>query len=244
VLPATAWRIESVVRLVAFVFIGIFAANLVMKLADDWLTANISDKLFLQHVVSFACLQGMALLWVTAFLREHGTNWVDGFGLSRAPLSSVGLGLVTVCVAIPVAMIVIGGLIIELLKQFGIEPAAQTTVTMIQHQADTAKTAVLAAAATVLAPIAEETFFRGILYPAIKHRGHPNVALWSTALLFGIVHGNLGAFIPLTFLALVFTWLYERTGNLLAPIVAHSVFNGVNFWFLVSPPEWFKALQQ
>ncbi len=30
-------------------------------------------------------------------------------------------------------------------------------------------------------------------------------------------------------LALVLTWLYEKTDNLLAPIAAHSLFNALNF---------------
>ena len=67
--------------------------------------------------------------------------------------------------------------------------------------------------AVVLAPIAEEAIFRGVLYPAFRNRGHRWIGLWVTALLFGAIHVNLAAFVPLTFLALVFTWLYERTGN-------------------------------
>ena len=59
--------------------------------------------------------------------------------------------------------------------------------------------------AIVIAPVAEEIFFRGILYPTIKQAGYPRIALWCTAMVF----------------------LYEKTNNLLAPIVAHSLFNTV-----------------
>jgi membrane protease YdiL (CAAX protease family) len=34
--------------------------------------------------------------------------------------------------------------------------------------------------------------------------------------------------VPLFVLALALTWLYERTDNLLAPIMAHSLFNIAN----------------
>ena len=87
----------------------------------------------------------------------------------------------------------------------------------------------LGAAAVLLAPVAEEVLFRGILYPAIKQAGHPWVALWGTALLFAAVHMNLVTFLPLAVLALVLTALYERTNNLLAPITAHVLFNALNF---------------
>jgi membrane protease YdiL (CAAX protease family) len=37
----------------------------------------------------------------------------------------------------------------------------------------------------------------------------------------------------LTLLALVLTWLYEETNNLLAPIACHSLFNAVNFFWVL-----------
>jgi len=46
------------------------------------------------------------------------------------------------------------------------------------------------------------------------------------------MHMNLITFVPLTILALVLTALYERTGNLLAPIATHALFNGMNFTLL------------
>ena len=37
----------------------------------------------------------------------------------------------------------------------------------------------------------------------------------------------------LVLLALLLTWLYETTNTLLAPILTHSLFNAVNFWWLL-----------
>jgi membrane protease YdiL (CAAX protease family) len=85
----------------------------------------------------------------------------------------------------------------------------------------------------LLAPVAEEVLFRGILYPAIKQMGRPRLALWGTSLLFAAVHMNVVTFVPLAVLALVLTVLYERTNNLLAPITAHVLFNALNFGMLL-----------
>jgi membrane protease YdiL (CAAX protease family) len=90
------------------------------------------------------------------------------------------------------------------------------------------------------------------LYPWLRRRGWQQQALWvrgrvcaglrkgwpcyavfSTSLLFGAVHLNAMTFFPLTFLALVLTWLYEKTDNLLAPILTHSLFNTANFFWLI-----------
>jgi membrane protease YdiL (CAAX protease family) len=87
--------------------------------------------------------------------------------------------------------------------------------------------------ATVAAPLLEEILFRGILYPTVKRMVRPGLAVCLTAILFGAFHINLMAFISLTFLGVALTWLYEVTDNLLAPILAHSLFNLANFFQLV-----------
>jgi len=86
--------------------------------------------------------------------------------------------------------------------------------------------------AIVLAPVGEELLFRGLLYPWIKQAGFPRMALWGTAILFAAIHINLVLFVPLLVLALALTALYEWSDNLLAPIVAHSVFNALNLALL------------
>jgi membrane protease YdiL (CAAX protease family) len=47
-------------------------------------------------------------------------------------------------------------------------------------------------------------------------------------LAFAIVHFYLQGLPALFLLAIILGVLYERTGNLLAPIAAHSVFNTLN----------------
>lgn len=79
--------------------------------------------------------------------------------------------------------------------------------------------------------LAEEMFFRGAL--------QPRVGLVLASLLFGIVHFvPRRDFLPWTGFALcagfVFGALYDATGNLLAPVVAHAVVNGINLPMLVS----------
>ena len=79
-----------------------------------------------------------------------------------------------------------------------------------------------------MAPIMEEIIFRGVLYSVIKESGYPRLALWGTAFVFAAIHGSRMTMVPLMFVAIVLTLLYERTGKLLAPIVAHAGFNAAN----------------
>ncbi len=77
----------------------------------------------------------------------------------------------------------------------------------------------------ILVPVLEEAYFRGCLLNALKDRWGTRVALVGSALAFGILHLNV-MLLPLYFLLGILTGLlYERTGNLLAPVAFHSLNN-------------------
>lgn len=80
----------------------------------------------------------------------------------------------------------------------------------------------------IVAPIAEEAFFRGVVFNAWYREGGRRAAYIGSSLLFGVIHLNLVAFVPIVLLGLILAWVYERTRNILAPIAVHAVFNGIN----------------
>jgi membrane protease YdiL (CAAX protease family) len=83
-------------------------------------------------------------------------------------------------------------------------------------------------AIVVLAPIAEELFFRGVVYNAWLREGGPRYALIGSAVLFAVIHLSLVAVVPIFLLGLALAWVYRRTANLLAPIVMHATVNGIS----------------
>ena len=77
----------------------------------------------------------------------------------------------------------------------------------------------------VLAPIHEELLFRGFLLPSLALWLPPWAAVALSSLLFAVVHGDLAAVLMVWWAGSLFGWCYAITGNLLAPIVLHSIFN-------------------
>ncbi|MGA8219868.1 MAG: CPBP family intramembrane glutamic endopeptidase [Solirubrobacterales bacterium] len=81
----------------------------------------------------------------------------------------------------------------------------------------------------VLAPIAEEVFFRGFFFAGLRTRW----SLWPSALLsgaiFGLVHAPTGptAAIPLAGLGVGLAWLYNKTGSLYPSMLAHLLNNAI-----------------
>jgi len=83
-------------------------------------------------------------------------------------------------------------------------------------------------AIVILAPIAEEVFFRGVVFNAFLREGGRRWAFLGSSALFAAIHLSLVALIPIFLLGLALAWVYDRTNNLLAPIVMHTVVNGAS----------------
>jgi membrane protease YdiL (CAAX protease family) len=90
--------------------------------------------------------------------------------------------------------------------------------------------AAVAVLVCVVAPIAEEFFFRGFFFPALKGAAGRWGAAVLTGLVFGAIHGGsapVGYLVPLAFFGFVLCLLYERTGSLLPCMALHSLNNSL-----------------
>ena len=217
-------------QLIVFVFC-VLVASLLQKAG---LTAFQSPDGFGAVVLGTLGFQGVTLVLAPLFLRQHQMNWRDAFGL-REPHWGRWLfpaGLLTL-VLLPV---ILGLQIIsaELLVRAGWSPRPQLAVTLLADSNSWCLRLYLGLFAVGLAPVAEEFLFRAMLYPFLKRLGYPRLAWIGVSLLFALVHDDATTFVPLFVLALALTWLYEMTGNLLAPIAAHALFNAANLVLLLS----------
>ena len=87
--------------------------------------------------------------------------------------------------------------------------------------------------AIVLAPLFEETIFRGVLLPvAARHLGTAGGIALSAA-VFAIAHLSLGEFPPLLVLGLGLGWLRWRSGRLASCVLMHALWNSLTFLNLV-----------
>jgi membrane protease YdiL (CAAX protease family) len=94
----------------------------------------------------------------------------------------------------------------------------------------------------VLAPVAEETLFRGYLFGKLKH----SVPVWAAALitsvLFGLVHVAFSAqpdwplALDTFVLSLMLCTLRQVSGSLWASMLLHMIKNGVAFYILFLSP--------
>ena len=84
----------------------------------------------------------------------------------------------------------------------------------------------------VVAPFAEELFFRGYVFRAyMRQKGVWRAFLYSS-LLFAMVHLNLPAILPIFVVGLLLSFLYYRTGSVVPGMIAHGLNNAVAFTLL------------
>jgi len=84
-------------------------------------------------------------------------------------------------------------------------------------------------AGSLIAPLAEETFFRGFLFANLREHQGPLRAMVTTALLFTLFHLTPTAFVPLFFLGCFLTLLYHLSESLLPSILLHATMNTLAF---------------
>jgi uncharacterized protein len=232
-LSAKPWRGEAVLQfcgaqLLCFC-LGLIFAGLLQKAG---LAAFRPPDGFGAVLLTTLGFQGAAWLLILFFLRQHQIGWREAFGFRGPQLSrALLLAGLAVIVLLP-AVLGLQQVSAVVLTKLGWQPEQQLAVTLLANTKSWWLRIYLGAFAVVLAPVAEEFIFRGMLYPFVKQLGWPRLAWIGVSFAFALIHDDAATFVPLFVLALALTWLYEKTDNLLAPIAAHSLFNAANLVIL------------
>ncbi|MEI8095489.1 MAG: CPBP family intramembrane glutamic endopeptidase [Spirochaetales bacterium] len=190
----------------------------------------------------------VAVLLVFSFL-DPGAKWPLGtsnllaFGLvlavgwawqrrGSAPSSATPATVLAnpLALALGVGLSAVGGSLV--LGQVGnlvaqLWPIPETLVRALTRLFDPSQPVPLLVALMLVAPLTEESLFRGLMLPPLVRRyGSWAAVLW-TSLLFGLMHLNPWQGVPAVFAGVYLGWLRLKTGGLAWPLAAHALFNGL-----------------
>jgi len=192
------------------------------------ITGTSSDESSATFTIVATLAQSAAFVgtaWLFASLTAPPRLW--HFGVRRAPFwPTVGWATLTI----------VSFYVLAASYAAAVQPDVDQTVTR-DLGADQGTAGLIAAGfmVVVVAPFAEEFFFRGFFYRALRSRYSVLVAAVIDGLLFGIIHFDFSGadalliVPPLALLGFAFCLLYERTGTLFAPIALHSLNNSVAY---------------
>lgn len=225
------WEPEAVLALVGGILAAFFFGNVAVGLLQQAKVAGFREENSLGSVLlATLSFQGAAVVLGTAFLRFHESSWREVLGGTRWR-RCLTLALLLLLAITPV-MLAAKWLSECLLLKLHFSVVDQKAVELILSAKNPWLSAYLVFFAIALAPLGEEFLFRGLLFSIAKHFGRPKLGWWGVSALFALIHLNAPTFLPLLILALGLTWLCEKTGGLLAPILAHSLFNAANLLLL------------
>lgn len=186
--------------------------------------------------ISLAMLGVSAMAWIR--LRYPGRVRLL-FGPGSPTLGRIAIGLGAGLAAFLVLTLGVGWIIRLVIETTGgTVPEVQEDLRELATQPRTAPYVILGAG--VVAPLAEELFYRGMLFAAMRRR----FSLWPAAglssVVFALSHlqSSLDGYILVIAiilpLGIFLAWLYERTGTLAAPMAAHAAYNLVQVILLVT----------
>jgi membrane protease YdiL (CAAX protease family) len=170
-------------------------------------------------------------------LLMHRRN-VRALGVPRRPFLEVGVGIVGGLIVYVGGVFVIGAVLTSLLQH------ASNRHVRAPHQLPTHLSSgeIVLAGITVilLAPVAEELFFRGLLFRSLRARHGFWFAGPISAVVFGAAHfqgqwqNGLLLSLVMVFVGLALAYLYELRGTIVANMAAHATFNVIGFVFIVT----------
>jgi ABC-2 type transport system permease protein/sodium transport system permease protein len=175
-------------------------------------------------------LQVLLTLLLFAALPLLGAAWGrlrlrSAFGIRAAPWQALAGAALLGVALVP--------LVVEfllLLRALGLTflSAEQEQALLSQVRETRGLPPVFIAAGMVLIGAAEELFFRGCLFSALRRAGGARTAIVGSAVLFGLFHFvPFDRLIPSTLLGLILGWVCWRTGSVLPAMLLHACYNAL-----------------
>jgi membrane protease YdiL (CAAX protease family) len=150
------------------------------------------------------------------------------FGLRHMPVHHALLWAVLGIVLTYLAVFVISNLKVGIVQ----DQSPQEVVEAFRKSSDVGFRILMGFMAIVIAPVTEELMFRGLVYGVTKRFTDRWFATIFSALMFSLIHQNVGIAPELFVLGVGFALAYEQTGSLLVPVFMHMYFNAFNIFMM------------
>ncbi|WP_345112936.1 CPBP family intramembrane glutamic endopeptidase [Hymenobacter algoricola] len=121
-----------------------------------------------------------------------------------------------------------------------LEDRAQVLTKFLTHFNSTTRFLVGLLVIAVVPAISEELVFRGVIQRnLVQWFGSRHAGVWLAAAIFSAIHFQFFGFVPRFVLGLILGYLYEWSGNILVPMVAHFTQNAFQLLLLyVQQRDW------
>jgi membrane protease YdiL (CAAX protease family) len=167
------------------------------------------------------------MLAATIFTRPDGIRQT-GVAIRRVPIGVIG-GILGIAIVLPL-IIYVDGFTEWALEHWKQPHPAHELLEILKSNPPAWLRAADVISAGLVAPLAEEMFFRGILQTLFRNLFNNSwLAIVLSAAAFALVH-HWWTWPQIFFLGFCLGYAYERTGNLWVTITMHAMFNLTSIW--------------
>lgn len=163
-------------------------------------------------------------IWAAA---TKGNGWLHDFVGSRRPADLATDAAVGIPVGVLAQLLVVPLISWPVLELSGtsVDDLAAPARELADKATGTGGQLLFLLIVGLLAPVAEELFFRGLALRAFEKRWGTTWAVIGSSVFFGATHLQALQFPALTVAGVIFALLVVKTGRLLPAVIAHMAFN-------------------
>ncbi|MCS7112394.1 MAG: CPBP family glutamic-type intramembrane protease [Nitrososphaerota archaeon] len=212
------WSISDVFKVLLLSFL-LFILSII-AIATLTYTILFGVDLFGSFLTSFPLfsLFHVLLLSFTLFYLKRRGGSLKSIGLKKIDRKTVAIGIVSGLIIVMVNILI--GMLLQPI--IGASPIQEEVYRLISRPGMRVSMAIFS---VIVAPFVEEVYFRGFSYQAFRKSWGVKMAVPLCSMFFSILHMDPWS-IPNMFIAgVILTLIYERTMNLNATVIAHSINN-------------------
>ena len=215
------------VYFLAFLGGGLATLPIILALGDTTVDGAIGRSEIIATIAADVVITGILVAWLARWHKEWRAAMVFPeragvgrqllFGAIAGAILAPAAGLVSVGLQLLLGQVSGQDVVIPDQIALGLSPSAGVLLVLL---------------AVVVAPVSEEFFFRGVLFRTVRDRHGFWPAALASAIPFGLVHyvpapaiDAILLQVTMVFTGLGLAWIYNRRGTIVAPVVAHMVFN-------------------
>lgn len=98
---------------------------------------------------------------------------------------------------------------------------------MLRAHRNTQDYLILLLLGSFLAPLSEELFYRGMIYPVFRFHLGRSWGMAAAGAVFGLAHWDLWRALPLAAGGALLCYIYEKSGSILVSTLSHGIWNGL-----------------
>src|SRR5437763_4088429 len=236
--PPVPWRWPDLLKALAAAVVVFLAAAILVPLGRAPLRAleqylmhqGLAQHVYLLILSSLVAYVAAVVALALFIVRPYHASWAT-LGYRSVPALRFAIPLLAYPVTVFVAGDVEAAVVQLALHGHFVNPQAQELAGGVTRTA--ANTVGLLLLVAVLAPLVEETVFRGVLYQWLRKHLPVWAAACLSAAIFAAAHAIPGIFPWLFVTGIALALVFEYTGTLYCSMLLHGIINGVNVAVLI-----------